>query len=161
MVQISTKTWNNAGVDVIIIHYRGEEKPVLWLRIKDIGRELDDENNYDLIDKEIKGKFEINNLTDEQIRKYKRYGSEFIESPKFMYAHEDIITSVIMHCRISTQKSIEFRSKIGFNQYDIKLTKEQSVLKSAMDAFEGENMQTQYSVLGYKLIFIFMTMSLQ
>ena len=78
-----------------------------------------------------------------------------------MYAHEDIITSVIMHCRISTQKSIEFRSKIGFNQYDIKLTKEQSVLKSAMDAFEGENMQTQYSVLGYKLIFIFMTMSLQ
>ena len=31
------------------------------------------------------------------------------------------------------------------------LTKEQSVLKPVMGAFEGENMQTQYSVLGYKI----------
>ena len=31
------------------------------------------------------------------------------------------------------------------------MTKEQSVLKPVMDAFEGENMQTQYSVLGYKI----------
>ena len=31
------------------------------------------------------------------------------------------------------------------------MTKEQSVLKSVMDAFEGENMQTQYSVLGYRI----------
>ena len=59
-----------------------------------------------------------------------------------MYAHEDIITSVIMHCRVLTPKSIKFRSKLGFNQYYITLIKEQSVLKSVMDAFEGENMQT-------------------
>ena len=56
----------------------------------------------------------------------------------------------IMHYRVSTPNSIEFRSKIGFNQWDITLTKEQSVIKSVMDAFEGENVQTQYSVLGYK-----------
>ena len=31
------------------------------------------------------------------------------------------------------------------------MTKEQSVLKSVMDAFEGENVQTQYSVLGYRI----------
>ena len=31
------------------------------------------------------------------------------------------------------------------------LTKKQSVLKFVMDAFDGENMQTQYSVLGYKI----------
>ena len=31
------------------------------------------------------------------------------------------------------------------------LIKERLVLKSVMDAFEGENMQTQYSVLGYKI----------
>ena len=68
-----------------------------------------------------------------------------------MYAHEYIIIPVIMHCRVSTPKSIEFRSKLGFTQYDITLTKEQSVLKSVMDAFEGENMQTQYSVLGYRI----------
>ena len=46
-----------------------------------------------------------------------------------------------MHCRVSTPKAIEVRSKLGFNQYDITLTKEQSVLKLVMDAFEGENMQ--------------------
>ena len=56
-----------------------------------------------------------------------------------------------MHCRLSKPKSIKFRSKFGFNQYDITLTKEQSVLKSVMDAFEGKNMQTQYSVLGYRI----------
>ena len=67
-----------------------------------------------------------------------------------MYAHEDIIMPVIIHCRVATPKSIEFRSKLGFDQYDITVTKEQSVLKFVMDAFEGENMQTQYSVLDYR-----------
>ena len=56
-----------------------------------------------------------------------------------------------MHCRVSAPKLIQFRSKLGFNQYDLTLTKEQSVLKSVMDAFEGENMQTKYSVLGYRI----------
>ena len=50
MFDIRDKTWNNTGVDVIVIHYRGKNKPVLWLRIKDIGRESDVENIYDLID---------------------------------------------------------------------------------------------------------------
>ena len=59
--------------------------------------------------------------------------------------------TLIMHCRVSTPKSIECRCKLGFNQYDITLTKEQSVLKSIMDAFEGKNMQTQYSVLGSRI----------
>ena len=69
-----------------------------------------------------------------------------------MYAHECIIIPIIMRCRVSAPKSIEFRSKLGFNnQYDITLTKEQSVLKSIMDAFQGENMQTQYLVLGYRI----------
>ena len=53
-----------------------------------------------------------------------------------------------MYCRVSTPKSIEFKSKLGFNQYEITLTKEKSVLKSVIGAFEGENMQTQYNVLG-------------
>ena len=55
-----------------------------------------------------------------------------------------------MHCRVSTSKLIKFRSRLGFNEYDITLTKEQSVLESIMDAFEEENVQSQYSVLGYR-----------
>ena len=68
-----------------------------------------------------------------------------------MYGYECIMIPVITHCRASTPKSVKVRSKLGFNQCDITLTKEQSVLKSVMDAFEGENMQSQYSVLGYKI----------
>ena len=56
-----------------------------------------------------------------------------------MYAHERIIIPIIMHYRVSTPKATEFKSKLGFNQYDITLTKEQSVLRSIMDAFEREN----------------------
>ena len=48
-----------------------------------------------------------------------------------------------MHYRVSTPKIIELKSKLGFNQYDITFTKEQSVLRSVMDAFEGENTQTR------------------
>ena len=89
--------------------------------------------------------------TEQQTRKYKRHGPKFIEGIKFMYAREDIITPIIMHCRVSTPKKLEFKSKLRFNQYVTILTKEQSVLKSVMHAFEGENMQTQYSVLGYRI----------
>ena len=60
-----------------------------------------------------------------------------------------------MHCRVSTPKAIEFKSKLGFDQYDITLTKEQSVLRSIMDKFKGENMQTQYSVLSCRTDFYF------
>ena len=114
---------------------------------------MDVKNIFDLVDKEIKAKFETNYPTEQQIRKYKRHGSELIENQKFMNARECILIPVIMHCRVSTPKLIEFKlgSKLGFNQHDTTLTKEQSVLKLVLDAFERENMQTQYSVLGYRI----------
>ena len=56
-----------------------------------------------------------------------------------------------MHCIVSTPKSIEFSHKLRFKQYDIMLTKEQSALRSVMIAFQGESVQTQYSVLRYKI----------
>ena len=45
-----------------------------------------------------------------------------------MYAHEDIIAPLIIHCKVSTLKVIEFRSKLGFKQHDIVLSKEQWVI---------------------------------
>ena len=112
---------------------------------KDIEK-LDVKNPCDLVDKEMKGKFRTNNPSKQQIKKYKKHGSELIKDKKVMYFHEDIIMPVIMHSRIPT-KSINLRSKLGLNQYDIILTKEQSVLKSVMDASEVENMKTQYRAL--------------
>ena len=34
-----------------------------------------------------------------------------------------------MHCGVATPKSVEFKSRLGFNQYDITLKKEQTVVK--------------------------------
>ena len=44
-----------------------------------------------------------------------------------------------------------FRPLLQFKENDIYESKESSVLKSIMDIFEGENMETQYSVLKYKI----------
>ena len=48
---------------------------MLWLRNKDIGeiKLLGVQNIYDLIDEEIKDKFETKNPTDEQNREYERH----------------------------------------------------------------------------------------
>ena len=124
MVNISAKTFSKC-----CIHSITDKEKKLRLRIKDIGKKLDVKNIFDLVDKEIKGKRNTNNPTEQKIREYKRHGLELIEDIKFMYAHECIRIPAIMHCRVSTPKSIEFKSKLGFNQSDIKLTKEQSVLK--------------------------------
>ena len=43
------------------------------------------------------------------------------------------------------------RTKLGFKQYDVILTKEQSVLTKSMISLEGENMQTQYTKFGYRI----------
>ena len=54
-----------------------------------------------------------------------------------------------MNCR--TDESCKFKKKLGFKIHDVINTKEQTVISAIKDAFEGENMQTQYSVLGYRI----------
>ena len=43
------------------------------------------------------------------------------------------------------------RKKIGFTLHDVINTKEQSVISAIKDTFEGEDMQTQYNVLSYRI----------
>ena len=43
------------------------------------------------------------------------------------------------------------KRNLGYRLHNVTNTKEQTVLKSIKDAFEGEDMQTQYSVLGYRI----------
>ena len=40
----------------------------------------------------------------------------------------------------------KFKNTEGFKQYDVILTKEQSLLTKIMSSFEGENMQTRYDL---------------
>ena len=90
------------------------------------------------MDKEIKGKFQTRNLTNEQIREYKRHLSELSDGKNFMYIHEGSIMNITICCRVSTLEAIKFRSKLGFKQHDIILTKEQSVISKLTKLFSNE-----------------------
>ena len=54
-----------------------------------------------------------------------------------------------MDCR--TDESRNLKRNLGFRLHDVINTKEQTVINSIKDAFEGENMQTQYTVLNYRI----------
>ena len=61
----------------------------------------------------------------------------------------DLALKIIMDCR--TDESCNLKRNLGFRLHDVINTKEQTVINSIKDAFEGEDMQTQYSVLGYRI----------
>ena len=48
-------------------------------------------------------------------------------------------------------ESCHLKSNLGFTLHDVVNTKEQSVIISIKSVFEGEDMQTQYSVLSYRI----------
>ena len=54
-----------------------------------------------------------------------------------------------MNCR--TDKLCNLIRNLGFTLHDVINTKEQTVINSIKDAFEGEDMQTQYRVLSYRI----------
>ena len=101
-------------------------------------------------------KCKTKNPAKQQIRKYKRHGSKLISGEKFVHTYEDIIMSITMICRVSTPKAIEFRSKLGFKQHDIILSKEQLVISKRTKLFSNEKMLQQHSVLGSRIDFIFL-----
>ena len=101
-------------------------------------------------------KCKTKNPAKQQIRKYKRHGSKLINGEKFVHTYEDIIMSITMTCRVSTPKAIEFRSKLGFKQHDIILSKEQLVISKRTKLFSNEKMLQQHSVLGSRIDFIFL-----
>ena len=61
----------------------------------------------------------------------------------------DLALKVIMQCR--TDESWNLKRNLGFRLHNVINTKEQTIINSIKDAFEGENTQTQYSVLGYMI----------
>ena len=65
------------------------------------------------------------------------------------FIHVNLALKVILDCR--TVKSCAFKKKLGFTLHDVINSKEQSVISAIKDALEGEDMQTQYSVLSYRI----------
>ena len=94
----------------------------------------------------------MNDLAKQQIRKYKMDRARLIKGTKHSrYVHEDILIPIIMQSRLSDSKAIKFRIDLGFIQINLILKKEQSVIKSMIDAFKGEDIRIQYTVLGYRI----------
>ena len=54
-----------------------------------------------------------------------------------------------MDCR--TDELCNLKRNLGFRLHIVINTKEYTILKSTKDAFEGEDMQTQYSVFGNRI----------
>ena len=111
MVDISAKTWSNIGVSVINIHENDNASKTLFklLCISDIAKRWDGKNNCDLIGKEIKGKFGVENmcdLTKQQIRKYKIDRARLFKNDNcyVRYDIEDISITIIMQCRLLDSK---------------------------------------------------------
>ena len=143
MFKVTAETFAKNYVCTIKVN-KTDNKSVLWTKMIDVQKKVND-----LVDKEIKGKFKTNYLTDEQIKKYKIHGSELIDGEKFMYAHEGVIIPVIMHCR--TPESCKFKRNLGFKLHDVINFKDKTVLESIKDALEGENIQTQCTAIGYRI----------
>ena len=53
--------------------------------------------------------------------------------------------------KLAIKKIMDCRTTLGLKQYDVILTKEQWELTKIMISFKGENMQTQYNILGYRI----------
>ena len=96
LVDINAKTWNKAKVSVMKIHENNNvnKTVLLLLCISDASKRWVSKNLYDLIDKEIKGKHGVKNMSDltkQQIRKYKIDREKLIKGSKHsMYVHVDI-----------------------------------------------------------------------
>ena len=118
---ISAEIWNKAEVSVIKTHENDDvnKTVLLLLCISDAKKRWGGKILYGLIDKEIKGKYQVTNMSDltkQRIRKYKIDRAILFKGSKnSMYVHEDILIPIIMQSRLSDLKTIKVRSDLGFN----------------------------------------------
>ena len=133
MVYITKEKYEANGIEVIT-----DEFGKLWLNERHVQEQLGLKN--------------LPALTNQYPKEYKKQRSELNEStnqPNRRFIHVDLALKVIMNSR--TDESCKFKRNLGFTLHDVINTKEQTVINSIKDTFEGENMQTQYTVLGYRI----------
>ena len=125
MIYIIKETLEGNYIEVII-----DDVNTLWLNEKHINEQLGHKNLPAITNKFKKHRYE---LVDEPIKQ-----------PNRRFLRIDLALKIRMDCR--TDESCTLKRNLGFN---LIITKEQAVLRSIKDAFEGEDMQTQYAVIGY------------
>ena len=133
MVNITKETYENNAIEVIA--HKFDE---LWLNESHVQQQLGHKN--------------LPALTNKCSQEYKKCRYELIDDSikqscrRFIH---NVLALKIMDCR--TDESCNLKRNLGFTLHDVINTKEQTVINSIKDAFEGENMQTQYTVLNYRI----------
>ena len=130
MIDITKETLENNDIEVVI-----DGVNTLWLNEKHIEEQLSHTN--------------LPAITNKYDKIYKKLVDEPIKQPNRRFLRIDLALKIIMDCR--TDESCSLKRNLGFNLHDVINTKEQTVLRSIKDASEGENMQTQYTAIGYRI----------
>ena len=90
----------------------------------------------------------MSDFTKQQIRKYIIDSARLIKASRhLMYLTENILIPLIMQSVLSDPKTIKFRSDLGFNQINLILKKEQSVVIPLLKAFSAEKIKLQHKAL--------------
>ena len=134
MVNINKNTYENNDIETIV-----DSIGKLWLNVNHIEKKLGHKN--------------LPAITNKHDQAYEKHRYELVNEPKYQpnrrFLRSDFALRIIMDCR--TDESHNLKRNLGFKLHDAINTKEQTVLKSTKNAFEGEDMWTQYSVLGYRI----------
>ena len=95
----------------------------------------------------VTGVKNLRQITRNYFLKYRKHRHDLTIQPNGrsnrMFLREDKATEVIMNCR--TGNAYKFRTTLEFNQHDIIMNKEQSVLTKIMKVFSCDNIEKQYS----------------
>ena len=136
IVNITKETYENNDIEVIT-----DKFCELWLSKRHAQQKLELKN--------------LPALTNKYSEEYKKCRYELIDDPLKQscrrFIRNDLALKIIMDCR--TDESCNLKRNLGFKLHVINVidTKEQTVINSIKDAFEKENMQTQYTVLNYRI----------
>ena len=133
MAAIIKKTYENNSIKVIT-----DKIGELWLSESHIQKQLRLKNLPGLTKK-----------NDEEYKKCRYELNESTNQPHRRFIHVDLAFKVTKNCK--TDEPCAFKENLEFTLHDVINTKEQSVISAIKDSFEGEDMQTQYSVLGYRI----------
>ena len=146
---------------------KSRKQKLFWVKMIDVQKGLGLKNMPGLVKKEICDIFETKSPIKEQKKKYIRTESEITKKPaddsKYKYPHSDLMEKIIKSCRgvkqcndgvnrLEKEKQREnFRTILGFKEYEIMIATEKTTLDSIRNAFEGENIKIHYRVLGYEI----------
>ena len=134
MINITKETLKNNNIEVIT-----DSINVLWLKERHVEKQL--------------GPKKLPAITSRCGKIYKKHRYEIVDEsikqPYRRFLGKDLALKITMNCR--KDESCNLKKNLGFTLHDVINTKEQTIINSIKDAFEGEDMQTQYFVIGYRI----------